>query len=341
MRVSAVLWCAPILACLAFAHACAPAAAQTPVKFALDWKFEGPAAPFLVAIDKGHFAAEGIEATIDPGNSSVESVARVASGNYDMGFGDINTLIKLREQNPGNPVKAVFMVYNRPPFAIVTRKSRGIQGPKDLEGKTLGAPAIDAAFAQWPLFVQANGIDASKVMVENVGFAVREPMLAAGQVDAITGFSFSAYVSLKDRGVPVDDLFMMLMADYGLHLYGNAIIVNPKFAADKPEAVRGFVRAFLRGLKVTIHDPAKAVESVLRRNDLAKRDTELERLRMAIRDNILTAEVKENGYGAVDPKRLQASIDQIGLTYKYKNKLQASDLFDASYLPADGERRTH
>ena len=89
----------------------------------------------------------------------------------------------------GVPIKAIFMVYNKPPFSIVARKSRGVTKPKDLEGKKLGAPAPDGAYAQWPIFVKANNIDAAKVTIENVGFPVREPMLAAGQVDAITGFS--------------------------------------------------------------------------------------------------------------------------------------------------------
>ena len=149
------------------------------------------------------------------------------------------------------------MVYNRPPFSIVTRKSRGVGKPKDLEGKKLGAPAADTAFAQWKIFTQANGIDAAKVDVENVGFPVREPMLAAGEVDAITGFSFSSYINLKDRGVPVDDIVVLLMADYGVNLYGNAIIVSQKFAADHPDAVRGFLRAFIKGLKDTIKDPGR------------------------------------------------------------------------------------
>ena len=92
-----------------------PAAAQTPIKFSLDFKFEGPAAPFVVAIDKGYFKAEGLDVTIDTAGGSLEPINRVASGTYDMGFGDINSLIKFRDANPGTPIKAVFMVYNKPP----------------------------------------------------------------------------------------------------------------------------------------------------------------------------------------------------------------------------------
>jgi NitT/TauT family transport system substrate-binding protein len=317
----------------------APAAAQTPIKFSLDFKFEGPSAPFVIGLDKGYYKAEGLDVTIDTAAGSLEPITRVASGTYDMGLGDINSLIKFRDQNPGTPIAAIFMVYNRPPFSIVARKSRGITGPKTLEGKKLGAPAADGAFAQWKIFVQANGIDASKVTIENVGFPVREPMLAAGQVDAITGFSFSSYINLKDRGVPVDDIVVLLMADYGVNLYGNAIMVNPKFAAEKPEAVKGFLRAYLQGLKDTIRDPAGAVDAVIKRNDVAKKDTELERLRMSLRDNVLTSEVKQNGLGGVDPGRLDKSIDQIALTYDFKARPKGSDIFNGSFLPPAADRK--
>ena len=312
-------------------------AAETSIKFSLDFKFEGPSAPFLLPLDKGYYSAEGLNVSIDQAAGSLEPINRVASGTYDMGFGDINSLI-----NPGTPIKAVFMVYNKPPFAIVGRKSRGLFSPKDLEGKKLGAPAADGAYAQWPIFVQANGIDASKVTIENVGFPVREPMLAAGQVDAITGFSFSSFISLKDRGVPVDDIVVLLMADYGVNLYGNTIIVNAKFAAEHPDAVKGFLRAFVKGLKETVKAPASAVDSVLKRNDVAKKDTELDRLNIALRDNILTPEVRANGYGGVDITRFARAIDQIGLTYKFKSdRPKLEDIFDASYLPPVADRKVN
>jgi NitT/TauT family transport system substrate-binding protein len=316
------------------------ALAQTPIKFSLDFKFEGPAAPFVVAIDKGYFKAEGLDVTIDTAGGSLEPINRVASGTYDMGFGDINSLIKFRDANPGTPIKAVFMVYNKPPFAIVGRKSKGVSSPKDLEGKKLGAPPPDGAYAQWPIFVQANGIDASKVTIVSVGFPVREPMLASGEVDAITGFSFSSFINLKDRGVPANDITVLLMADFGVNLYGNVIMVNPKFAAEKPDAVKAFLRAFVKGLHETAKNPASSVDSVLKRNDVAKKETELERLQIALKDNILTPEVKQNGFGGVDMDRLDKSIDQIALTYQFKNaKPKGADIFDDSFLPPAAERK--
>ena len=316
------------------------ASAETDVKFALDWQFEGPAAPYLVAVDKGYYKAEGLNVTVDTGQGSVQGITRVASGTYPMGFVDINSLIKFRDQNPDKAVKAVLMVYDRPPFAIVTVAKTGITKPKDLEGRVLGAPAPDGAYAQWKAFVKENNIDAAKVTIKNIGFPVREPMLAAGQVDAITGFSFSSFIDLKDKGVPVGDILVLPMADYGVSLYGNAVIVNSKFAAEHPDAVKGFLRAVTKSLKQTVKQPSSAVDSVIKRNDTAKKPVELERLNMAIRDNIVTPEVKANGYGAIDSERFSKAIDQIGLTYKWKAaKPMPADIFDASFLPPAADRK--
>jgi NitT/TauT family transport system substrate-binding protein len=317
-------------------------AAQTPVRFSLDWRWEGPAAPFAVALDKGYFKAEGLDVTIDPAAGSREPISRVASGTYDMGFGDVNSLVRFRDENPETDIKAVMVIYDRPPFAIIGRKSRGIsKDVSSLQGKKFGAPAADGAFAQWPIFKTVNRIDDSGIRLENVGFPVREPMLAQGEVDAVFGFAMSSYINLKSRGVPADDIVVLLMSDYGVDLYGNVILTSPKFAAEKPEAVKGFLRALMKGVQETIKDPATAVDSVLKRNDVAKKDVELERLKMVLEQNMLTPAVKQNGFGGIDKARFQKSLDQIGLTFQYKNKPNLDEIFTDQYLPATELRKVN
>ncbi len=317
----------------------APASAQTDLKFALDWKFEGPSAPYFVAIDKGYYKAEGLNVTIDSGPGSVAGIARVAAGTYPIGFFDINSLVKFRDQNPDKQVTAVLMIYDKPPFAIGTTAKSAISKPKDLEGKILGAPAADGAFAQWKAFVKENGIDESKVKIENVGFPVREPMLADGKVDAITGFSFSMYFNLLQKGLKPDEIKMILMADHGLVLYGNAIMVNPDFAKANPKVVASFVRATIKGVLDTIKDPDSAIKSVMKRNETGDEKIELDRLKMSLRDNFVTPWVKQNGFGGVDMARLEKSIDQIAVTYDFKNRPKAADIFTSEYLPPASERR--
>jgi NitT/TauT family transport system substrate-binding protein len=328
-----------LVAAVASAAIATPCLGQTDVKFALDWKFEGPSAPYFVAIDKGYYKAEGLNVTVDSGPGSVAGIARVAAGTYPLGFFDINSLVKFRDQNPAQRVQAVLMVYDNPPFAIISTTKGGVAKPKDLEGKTLGAPAADGAFAQWKAFVKENSIDDSKVKIENVGFPVREPMLADGKVNAITGFSFSSYFNLLQGGVAERDIKVMLMSDYGLVLYGNAIMVNPDFAKANPKVVAGFVRATIKGVLDTVKDPDAAIKSVMSRNDTGNAKVELDRLKMALRDNFVTPHVKANGFGGVDMGRLTKSIDQIALTYDFKAKPKAEDIFTSEYLPPAAERK--
>jgi NitT/TauT family transport system substrate-binding protein len=237
---------APLAAALI---AATPALAQDmEIQFALDWRFEGPSAPYFLAIDNGYFAEQGLSVEVTAGQGSLDAIPKVASGAFPLGFADINSLIRFLDQNPGAPVTAVMMVYDSPPFAIVGRVSQGISGIEDLEGSTLGAPPPDGAWAQFPILAAVNDIDVSTITVEEVGFPTREPMLAEGNVDAVTGFNFSSYLSLARLGIPEDDITTIMFSDHGVALYGNAVIVNTDFAAENPDAVTGALTAIAHGL---------------------------------------------------------------------------------------------
>ena len=310
-----------------------------PVRFTLDWKFEGPAAGFLLAKKNGYFEEEGLDVTIDTGAGSRESIPRVATGTYEMGFGDINALIKFLDETPDAPVKAVMMVYETPPFAVIGRRSQGItEDPKSLEGKTLGAPPPDAAFGQWPAFKEAAGIDDSAITIESVGFPVREPMLAQGQVDAIFGFAFSSVLNLKAQGVPEDDIVTIMMGENGLDLYGNAVMVNEAFAEEDPDAVKGVLRALTRGFRDAVADTGAGADAVLEVNNILDKDIETERLQMAVDMNINTPAVQEMGFGGIEAERFERGFQQLKTSMGVQGNVTAADVFDAQYLPEKGER---
>ncbi|MCR9108171.1 ABC transporter substrate-binding protein [Marivita sp. XM-24bin2] len=312
--------------------------AQTDVPFALDWKFEGPAAPYFVAIDKGHFGAADLSVEISAGQGSLDAIPKVATGAFPVGFADINSLIKFLDQNPGAPVIAAMMIYDKPPFAIIGRKSLGVETPKDLEGRVLGAPPPDGAWAQFPAFAIANDLDVDAITVEPVGFPTREPMLAEGNVAAVTGFSFSSYLNLVRLGVPEDDISTILMADYGLALYGNAVIVNTDYASENPEIIKGFLGAIAAGWKDAIADPEAAIASLIERNPAADADLEERRLQLAIDANVATDYAMENGIGGIDAERMAQALEQIAQTYEFQNAPDASLYFTDAYLPDASER---
>jgi NitT/TauT family transport system substrate-binding protein len=310
--------------------------AATDMPFALDWKFEGPSAPFFMAIDEGFFAEAELNVEITAGSGSLDAIPKVATGAFPIGFADINSLVRFLDQNPGAPVTAVMMVYDKPPFAIVGRKSLGVSEPADLEGRVLGAPPPDGAWAQFPIFAAETGIDVDAITVEPVGFPTREPMLAEGNVAAVTGFSFSSFLNLVRLGVPEDDISTILMADHGVDLYGNAIIVNTEFAEANPDAVKGFLAAAAKGWVAAIGDPESATKSLMERNPAADAELEQRRLQLAIDANVVTDYTAANGMGGIDSDRLANAIEQIRLTYEFQNEPDAGLYFTDAYLPEGG-----
>ncbi|MEM8555743.1 MAG: ABC transporter substrate-binding protein [Pseudomonadota bacterium] len=310
--------------------------AETSVPFALDWKFEGPSAPYFAAIDNGHFADAGLSVEITAGQGSLNTIPKVATGAFPIGFADINGLIKFKDQNPSAPVIAVMMTYDKPPYAVVGRHSLGVSEPKDLEGRILGAPPPDGAWAQFPPFALANDLDMEAITVEPVGFPTREPMLAEGKVAAVTGFNFSSYLNLVRLGVPEDDISTILMADYGLDLYGNAIIVNTDWAADNGDTVTAFLGAVAKGWVDVIADPTAGAEGVIARNPAGDVALEARRLQLALDANVLTDYVKANGMGDIDDARFARSLEQVALTYEFQNDPDPAAYFTDEYLPEGG-----
>ncbi len=140
-------------------------AQTTPIRFILDWRFEGPAAFWFHALEKGYFREQGLDVRIDVGSGSAAGVQRVASGAYDITHADFNTMIELNSAIADPALRPVgfYVTYETSPASIFTLKSTGIKTPKDLEGRKLGAPAFDGARKAFPLFAQANGIDLAKI----------------------------------------------------------------------------------------------------------------------------------------------------------------------------------
>ncbi len=327
-------------ACFGAGESRAQGEARQPVaiQFSLDRPIDAGAAPFVLAASRGLFGLEGLAVTTNIAGGSPDAIARVAQGASDFALVDINELIRFRDKPGAPPIKAVFVLFNKSPYAIVARKSRGVHALSDIEGKTLGVAEGDLSIRLWPALARQNGIKIASVKQNKISAAVREPMLSAGQVDAVTGFSYLSAVNLRDRGVPADDLAVLRYADYGCEAYGFVVIVNPAFAASKPEAVKGFLRAAIAGTHLTIRNPGRAADEVVSRMDGGSRDLELARLRTVISDNILTGEVKRNGIGGIDPARLERSIDQIAEDFKFRKRPSAAEIFDDAFLPPLGGR---
>ena len=323
------------------AAASAPAAAQmTSIKFQLDWRFEGPAALFLLPKARKYFEAENLDVSIDSGNGSGNAVNRVASGTYDIGFADLAALMEFWGNNANIPTKpvAVMMVYNNTPAAVFALKKSGIKTPADLVGKKLGAPVFDAGRKAFPVFAAANGLDQTRISWVSMDPPLRETMLARGDVDAITGFYFTSLLNLNARGVKDEDIVILPYPQYGVKHYGNAIIVSDKLAKENPEAIKAFLRAFTRGVKEVLADPDAAVKLVKARDPIIDEALEQRRLKLAIAGSIATADARAEGFGEIRAPRLALMASQVADAFGLKERLDPARIFDASFLPAKQDR---
>lgn len=310
----------------------------TPIKFQLDWRFEGNAALFTTPAARGYFKDEKLDVTIDAGSGSSATITRIASGAYDMGFADMAALMEFHGNNPNIPNKpvAVMMVYNNTPAAVMMLKKSGIRKPTDLTGKKLGAPIFDGGRKAWPIFAKAN--DVGSVSWTSMDPPLRETMLLRGDVDAITGYAFTSLLNLEARGTKADDVVVLAYKDYGVKLYGNAVVTSEEFLKKNPEAVKAFLRAFTRGVKDLIADPKAAIATVKARDGIINSDLEQRRLKLVLEGTVLTADARAEGFGAVDGPRLSLMATQISDTFNTKERVKTDMVWNGNYLPSAAER---
>ncbi|PIG07383.1 ABC transporter substrate-binding protein [Comamonas sp. 26] len=316
--------------------ACASATAAfaaTPIKFQLDWRFEGPSALFLQPVAKGYFQAAGLNVVVDAGSGSGGAIQRVASGSYDMGFADMAALMEFHANNPevkDKPV-AVMMVYNSTPSSVLALKKSGIAKPADLTGKKMGAPVFDGGRRGFALFAKANKV--GDVQWTSMDPPLRETMLVRGDIDAITGFSFTSLLNLEARGVKASDVVVMPFADNGVKHYGNAIIASAKMVRENPEAIRAFLKAFAKGAKEVMANPAASIAYVKERDGIVNPAMETRRLQLALDGVVNTSDARAEGFGQISTTRMALMASQVSDVYATKTRVNPDLVWSGRFLP--------
>lgn len=311
-------------------------ARPVPIKFTLDFRVTGQTAPFFLAQQRGHYAAEGLDVQIDVGSGSVASITRIVSGAYQMGLGDISSLIEFQAANGGTPaVQAVYQYYNRAPFAIIGRRDRGITDFQSLQGKKVAAAAVESTRRAWPMVARRLRVGEDFFQWSTTDFSARDNVMVRGDVDAATYFHDSA-VSLFARMKP-DELSVLKYTDAGVNLYGNAILAGNGLITQQPGAVAGFLRATNRAIQESFADPLAAVAAAKAREPILNEAVELERWRIT-REYIAAADTRSHGLGDVLKRTLEQQVDEVTEVFKLKSKPGVEGVFHRGFLPPVADR---
>jgi NitT/TauT family transport system substrate-binding protein len=247
-------------------------------------------------------------------------------------------LIEFNAKNPGRELIAVLLIYDQAPLSLISLKKTGIERPADLMGRKGGAPSVDATYRLFNVFARVNGIDPGRVQWSNVQPQIREPMLARGEIDFAAAWVMTAVPSLQGLGIKREDINIMMLRDYGVDLYANAVVTTPAFAKRRPEAVRGFVKATIASWRNAAADPDAAIAALKRAEPLSDPAVELGRLKWAL-EFVVTPGVRRTGLGHMDSVRLNKHIDIVTDGFQLPRKLPPDVVFDSSFLPPAAERQ--
>jgi NitT/TauT family transport system substrate-binding protein len=338
MLIRKIAMCVAGLALAIFTLPASASAQPTGVRFVLDFLLQGQQAPFVLGRERGYYAAQGVKfTTFEPGRGGADSITKVASGVNDIGFGDLSSLIEFNAKNPGQELIAVLMIYDRAPLSLISLKKSGISKPADLVGRKGGAPSVDAGYRLFNVFARVNGIDPAKVSWVGVQPQVREPMLVRGDIDFSAGWSMAVVPSLLRLGINRNDINVMMMNEYGLDLYANAVFTTPAFAKQHPEAVRGFIKATIQSWLGAAADPGAAIAALKKAEPLSDPETEMVRLKAAL-EFVITPRVRAGAFGDVEAERLKKHIEIVTAGFQLPRQLSPQEVFDSSYLPPLAER---
>ncbi|MCG6218154.1 ABC transporter substrate-binding protein [Vibrio furnissii] len=289
---------------LSLSLACASASswAADKVTFQLDWLPGGDKAPVYVAVQQGFFAEQDLDVTILQGKGSTDAITKVATGTADIGSSDIVALL-VAKANDNVPVKAIYSLFSKAPYAFYALDDSAITGIKDVTGKTIVTSPFTSANVFLPLMLKKNGIDDSSVKVLKADPGALNPMLITGQSDIMISWMTDAVKNQQQAEQAGKKLTVLPWYDAGLEFYSSSIIASDRFLANQPDVARRFVAAYAKAVAYTWANPEQSAADVHKMVPEVDTDQAADTIR-SIRGLVLNEVSERDGVGVFTPNRL-------------------------------------
>ena len=315
------------LAALLAAGSSASAQALEKWTFALNWFPVGDHAAYWVALEKGYFTDRGLEVTLENSKGSGDSIAKVDSGSADAGLADSAVVVASRAR--GTTVKVVGMVFDKTPLNVFSSAEKPIKTPKDMEGKTVGAPPGDSQRQMWPAFAKAAGVDESKVTWVNIEPAAKIAALAEKRVDAVADYTTG--LPLYEKPMGEGKVVAMPWADHGFDMYSMSIMASQKTMTERPEVLKKFLEAAYMGWRDVMADPEGSLAIFKKR--VPEIDEALIGANMKMGLELMqTDRYKQNGIGWVEEKKMCDSVDLVNTYMGLPKPVDCKDTFTTEFL---------
>jgi NitT/TauT family transport system substrate-binding protein len=302
-----------------------PLLAQEKAKIRLDWKAGAQHAPFYFGKERGYYKEQGIDLEVISGSGSSDTIKQVGSKAVEFGLVDALVLVQGAQQRV--PAKSIAAYYQRTPIVLISPQTKPVTSPRQLlEGVKLGSKKGSATFQGLVALLAANGMQIEQIKLVDIGFGV-QPLLVK-QVDALMGFSMNEPIEAESAGMAVT---LMPIADYGVNTYGLTLVANPDFMTQKPDVVKGFLKATVRAVTETIKDPAGAVAAVA----AGVAETDVKREAKVLEHTIpywKSPETDASGFGWQTEQRWRDTIEVARRLGLIETALRPEDVFANTYL---------
>ena len=266
-----------IIALVALSLAGASAYALDNVSLRLNWYLGGLHVPFYYGKERGIFAAEGIDLTINEGRGSANTVQVVAAGSDTFGMADSSSVVATAAR--GAEVKSVMSLLNSTGFSVVSLAEANIRTPKDLEGKKVAVSPGDPLGSLLQAVCKANNVDCDKVSMVQVDPAAKVVSVLEKRADALLGGADDQYFLIKQRGFNPS---AMRYADWGANIVGMTIVTKTDLIKTNPDLIRRFVRASVKSWEEAKKNPGAAVDAALKVKPDLNRQSTLDQLMVDI-----------------------------------------------------------